>query len=90
MAKDNNVVKIAKELENVVAKLKGIGLNGSIHANDDGKIEVLIYGELPQGEYSYRNPHIDGTREILKSVTYGNVVFQTWISKAEAQKEMFA
>lgn len=84
---DENVVAIAKELENVVEKLKGIGLNGSIHV-DDGKIEVLIHGELPKGNYNYRNPHVETINEILKSVNYGNVVFETWISKAEAKKEL--
>lgn len=84
---DENVVAIAKELENVVEKLKGIGLNACINADDDGTISVLM-NKMPSGDYVYRKANCETVHEILKQVRYGNVVFETWISKAEAKKEL--
>ena len=94
--KNNKSMEELKEmvarLESVVAEFKAIGCHGMISINDNEPIEVLMQNEnLPKGEFTYKKLNIKSAlNEIEKGTTIGNVYFHTYISKKEAEKELFA
>ena len=84
---------IVARLEAVVNELKEIGCYGSIvmgHTDEDSSIELLMNNEnLPEGKASYKKSAAGSYYGIEKLVPVGNVIFTTYITKKEAQKELF-
>jgi hypothetical protein len=85
------------KLEEVVKELQEIGCHGSIVMREtapngeERPTELLISNkDMPEGKAYYKKSVSGGYWNIEKNVKVGNVVFTTYISKKEAEKELFA
>ena len=85
--------EITARLESVVKELQEIGCYGSINIGcswENQNIEILMNNEdLPTGKARYEKTDSDN-KFILKKVNVNNVEFHTYITKKEAEKELFA
>ena len=84
---ENNVIEIAKQLEDIFAKLEEMGCHGSINRDKHGRIQVLTT-DVPNGEIHYRKS--SGSFPFIKEVQIGNVLFFDYLTEDEAKKEFFA
>ena len=86
---NEEIMEIAKRLESVVAELKAIGCHGMICMEKD-QTEVLMENEdLPKGEPTYKKLTINSFA-LEKGIKVGSVYFHTYLTKEEAEKELFA
>ena len=89
--------EIVARLESVVNELKEIGCFGSIRMNEttvDGEerpIQLLINNEnMPEGKPRYEKFDIKSYHDVVKIVKVGNVEFIDYLSRKEAEEELFA
>ena len=83
--------EIVARLEAVVNELKEIGCHGSITMSDTEPIQLLISNEnMPEGKARYEKSGIKGYHDIVKIVKIGNVEFHDYLSRKEAEEELFA
>ena len=89
--------EIVARLEAVVNELKEIGCHGSITMSDTGvdgeeqPIQLLISSEdMPEGKARYEKSNIKCYHDIVKIVKIGNVEFHDYLTREEAEKELFA
>lgn len=89
--------EIVARLEAVVNELKEIGCFGSIKMNEttfDGEerpIQLLIRNEdMPEGKARYEKSGLKCYHDIIKIVKIDNVEFLDYLSKKEAEEELFA
>ncbi len=84
---------IVTRLEAVVQELRDIGCYGGIQigtTSDDNRIELLMSNEdLPEGKASYEKFEVPGAFRVQKNVMVGSVEFHTYLTKTEAQQELF-
>ena len=83
--------EIVARLEAVVNELKEIGCHGSITMSDTEPIQLLISNEnMPEGKARYEKSDIKCYHDIVKIVKIGNVEFHDYLTRKEAEEELFA